>query len=465
MSTLFNIGNKIVSSDIQVSAASFSPSVYLKSLQGQETGGSSGQLSLFFPENDSFTVQRENGAGITGSKYLIDIDNNLSEISENVPSFEYNSDNTSRGLLVESSSKNEIRNSTCVGAIAGEVGNVGQLPNFWSESLTSLTNEIIESGTENGIEYVDIRFYGTATSQGSASPGTNISHQIFLESNKIAVPPYDPEEPEDSVWTNSLYAKVIDETLPPNEYLCTIYAYDSSNTFLDFKTSSFEPTKSLQRYSVTFELNQDVAFVQPIIRFRVIEGEQYNFTLRIGLPQMENRPFPSSPIKTTNSSLTRNRDRIFKENSEILIGQSEGTIYAKVNFISLVGFKYNGYILQLYNLSNPSDFRIFLSKFSNNISFGFENNDVPITMPAKPTQLGIHKLAFVYKQNERRTYLDGEQLSISTLDWGNFESTNLNSISIGSAAFNNSEFNQPIEEIAIYKRPLSEEEAIKLTTL
>src|SRR4029077_4515010 len=61
-----------------------------------------------------------------------------------------------RGLLIEETRTNVIKNSTMAGAVAGTPGTN---PTFWQVGLstTGFTQQIVGTGTENGIAYIDYR--------------------------------------------------------------------------------------------------------------------------------------------------------------------------------------------------------------------------------------------------------------------------------------------------------------------
>ena len=83
------------------------------------------------------------------------------------PRFDHNpTTGESLGLLVEEQRTNSIRNNTMVGAVAGTPGT---LPTNWSTFITGATGisrEVVGTGVESGINYLDLRFFGTSTGGG-----------------------------------------------------------------------------------------------------------------------------------------------------------------------------------------------------------------------------------------------------------------------------------------------------------
>ena len=73
---------------------------------------------------------------------------------------------TNKGVLIEESRTNSIRNSTASnGAVAGVVGSGGSLPTNWIKDVgTGITWNVLGTGIEYGVDYVDVRFSGTCLS-------------------------------------------------------------------------------------------------------------------------------------------------------------------------------------------------------------------------------------------------------------------------------------------------------------
>src|SRR5262245_45817020 len=74
---------------------------------------------------------------------------------------------TDNGILVEESRTNSIQNNSMQGAVAGVIGSGGAYPTNWSNNSgggnnpAGLTVTIVGTGTELGIDFVDIRWNGT----------------------------------------------------------------------------------------------------------------------------------------------------------------------------------------------------------------------------------------------------------------------------------------------------------------
>ena len=91
------------------------------------------------------------------TKYAQDLAGVWTEFASGVPAI------TDRGILIEESRTNQIRNNSMQGAVAGTPGT---LPTNWGVSVAGgLTRTVVGTGTENGIEYIDVRVQGTTTDE------------------------------------------------------------------------------------------------------------------------------------------------------------------------------------------------------------------------------------------------------------------------------------------------------------
>jgi hypothetical protein len=201
-----------------------------------------------------------------------------------------------------------------VGAVAGSPGT---LPTNWG-IVNPLTQTIVGIGTENGIQYMDVRFNGT-------SAGTTILLNSE-SSSQIAAS-------NGQTWTNSFYFKSIAAPTPPNSYnLLTIQRLSAiaGGSFVQ----PFTPTSTLARYTQTVTTNNpSITHIQPYLSIGLTLGATYDFTIRIAAPQMELGATASTFIPTTTAAVTRLTDAFSRSNiyTNGLISAAGGTWFLEFN--------------------------------------------------------------------------------------------------------------------------------------
>jgi len=202
---------------------------------------------------------------------------------------------------ITSSRTNHIRNNTMVGAVAGTPGTA---PSNWSfpASQSGLAVNVVGTGVENGINYVDFRFFGTTT---SALFG-NVSFESFTS---VAAT-------QSSLWTHSAYLKLAGgSTANINTVRLVMDNYNSLGTALtqyavslplSISTASLESQRfSVSTLASTFS-NAATAFVRPYIQVEANSGVAIDITLRIGMPQLEQGSVATSVIPTSTGAVTVN---------------------------------------------------------------------------------------------------------------------------------------------------------------
>jgi len=231
---------------------------------------------------------------------------------QDVPRLDYrNADgtlSTCPRLLLEPQRTNSIRNSTMVGAVAGSPGT---LPTNWSTPV-GLTQTIVGLGTENGLQYIDLRYSGTSTVSSLVVP--------FETSSAIAAA-------NAQNWTNSFYVKLIAQPSPPVSYNLYTVQRVSGAAGGQF-VQAFTPTTSLVRYTQTVTTNNaSITHIQPYFLASVVNGQTYDFTIRIAAPQMELGAYATTFIPTTTAAVTRVLDGFTRGNifTNGLISSAGGT--------------------------------------------------------------------------------------------------------------------------------------------
>jgi hypothetical protein len=258
----------------------------------------------------------------------------LQSAANDAPRFDYNPATlAAQGLLIEESRTNSIRNNTMQGAVAGTPGT---LPTNWTYGqLSTLSTEIVGSGTETGVSYVDIRFFGTATTTAL----------VYFEANSTIA------ATNAQTWAESFYVKQVAGTQSnTSNFNPSLRMSSSVGTNLGFVpgTDITLPASSAQlsacRFSSSVTTNDVLtAFVMPALAFNAAGA--IDITLRIGLPQLELGAFATSVIPTTTTALTRAADVASVNTLSPWFNASEGTLFAEVQRYALIpsGAFYNAW--------------------------------------------------------------------------------------------------------------------------
>ncbi|NBV32024.1 MAG: hypothetical protein EBR93_05765 [Bacteroidetes bacterium] len=228
-------------------------------------------------------------------------------------------------------------------------------------------------------------------------------------------------------------------------------------------TETITLTSTLTRFkNENVELTDaTTATVNQAVFFTITNTQAYDFTVRFGLPQLEESLCVTSVIKTTSAAVERLRDDIKNTSATTYVGQTSGTIYAEVQVDQLETT--GGYILQAHDATDASNWRLILGNFNPNFNWQLRYGSGNTIAFTSASSTGNHKLALVYTDGDVRAYLDGTQVGSSSTSWGDFTSNELDTIHIGASSFGGSEFNNWVRAFAFYKRALSDNEAKILT--
>jgi hypothetical protein len=295
-------------------------------------------LDLRFADNKSLTD------AITGSNLVTftrassgtytDSAGVLQTAATDVPRFDHDpTTGESLGLLVEEQRTNSITNNTMVGAVAGTPGTN---PTGWflTASANGISPEIVGTGVEDGITYVDIRYSGTSTGASSLSILASLVTAITAATGQS--------------WTGSAYVKLQSGSLSNlTNTLQSVNGRSAVGAGLESTNAIYTPTSDglgVQRRTVSITLaNASTERIShTIFNAAYASGVAIDITLRIGLPQLEQGAFATSPILTSTAAATRSAD-VASITGSAFSGwyrQDEGTVFGEgvSNGVNGVGF-------------------------------------------------------------------------------------------------------------------------------
>ena len=266
------------------------------------------------------TLDHGTGPAITFTRAsnatYFDVNGVLQTAANDVARFDHSSTGSSLGLLIEESRTNSLRNSQAGGAV---VGAPGTLPTNWGTvGITGgadVSREIVATGTEAGMSYVDIRLYGTASS--SMFVGFDTSTGIVAADGQT--------------WTGSVYVKLVAGSMTNiGSVRVQVRANDVSGSVLQSGTTTFTPSSSLIRHSHALVFNNaSIARTRFGLAFFDAVGA-IDITLRIAAPQLERGEFATSYIATTTAAATRSTDEAIVNTVSSFYNQTEGTMFAEL---------------------------------------------------------------------------------------------------------------------------------------
>lgn len=223
---------------------------------------------------------------------------------------------------------NYIRNSRALGAVAGTPGTA---PTNWAVSPGSnLSSQIVGSGVEDGINYIDVRVFGT-----NSSGTIQYSSIRFEGTNRISAV-------ANSIWTTSAYlrrvggttANLVNILMVMDGYTANAVSTNqyATNAISSLESSSIATNRRLVISSNTSFSNTQTAFISPYFQFQVNNGNTVDITIRIGAPQTEFGNTATSYIPTSNGAARRpsneptNDYDIYLETGDKLLSESKDFI-------------------------------------------------------------------------------------------------------------------------------------------
>jgi hypothetical protein len=255
---------------------------------------------------------------------FFDASGTLQTAANDTPRFDH-SGGSSLGLLIEEARTNSIRNSQAGGSTNGVIGSGGVMPTNWTAgagaSSNGIATEIIGTGTEAGLAYIDLKVSGTPTSNGVAGFNFETITQVVAANGQT--------------WTNSAYFKLVAGALTNATLRIAAdgrtaggSAVSGQATSTSFTANSSALTTQRKPHSITFS-DATVERILPSFQVVYTNGNPIDLTLRIAAPQLEQGAFPTSYIPTTSAAATRAADSAVVTPISSFYNQSEGTLFAE----------------------------------------------------------------------------------------------------------------------------------------
>ena len=236
----------------------------------------------------------------SSNAWYFDHTGTIQQSSANGARFDYNPLTLApRGLMLEGSRSNYVRNSVLAGAV---VGSPGTFPTNMARNVGSgITIDVAAVGTEFGMSYIDLRVYGTA----SGSSGVSLQ---FETNTGIAA--------ANGQYRNiSCYVKKVSGSTANIDIIrLNALEKNSGGTTLvtNYGPNIFSSvTSAIYRAEYTFQCTggATVAYEKPLLEFAFTNGAVIDLTIRVYQPQEElvnnASDCASSPILTSGAAYNR----------------------------------------------------------------------------------------------------------------------------------------------------------------
>jgi hypothetical protein len=213
--------------------------------------------------------------------------------------------------LLESAATNYLRNNTMAGAVAGAPGTK---PSSWGfldgvdATVLGISATVVDLPLESGVSCIDLRYQGIANTSGSLYVRFEFNETVAAVAGQN--------------WVSSFFYRMRPSSGLPAS-IRSFVTERSGSSHIQQTNGDAIPVSGLPlaRYSQSIQIsNSATAFIHAGVAIAVVAGQSYDFTLRIGLPQLE-RDRLTSPIKTSGSTVSRAAD---------IVGTVAGLLYSNV---------------------------------------------------------------------------------------------------------------------------------------
>ena len=263
----------------------------------------------------------------------------------------------------------------------------------------------------------------------------------------------------------------INYTYSASTYTASVYAKNNGNTntfrfsYADSGGQSFSPnftlTNQWQRFEYTFtSVGGSGVFWFACVTSSTGVGSELD--IQIFGAQLEQGSYATSYIPTQGSAVTRVADVCNNGGNEQVINSTEGTLYVEANLID--GYDNNNWLGIIYDSSNANN-RIYIQRYLGNIQSGIRVNGViQSEITQSSSSLGKNKIAFTYKLNEFKMFVNGSQVGVTDTIGSVFSADTLDKLNVGVYHNDTLNFNNVINDFRLYNTALTDAELQALTS-
>lgn len=317
-----------------------------------------------------------------------------------------------RGLLREPARTRANRNPRGEGAVAGSPGT---LPTHWAAQAGSgMAFQVAGAGTEDGIPYVDLRVTGT-------SPGGGLGFLAVYTETGTGVTAANGE-----TWTYSQFHDMVGLAAGNLEAAQLFIAEATAGGDLVTQGSATvaSPAPNVRlatgrvEFTRTLSGGGTVARVRPVVTYYFAAGT-VDATIRIGLPQLEQGGFATSPILSpagTLATATRGADTPTFTPASGFFAAAGGTIHAAARKRAAEPGGLFPRIVQMTDGTTANDVSLLWATGTNTLYAAVQAGGALVASigPSGLSQTLQHRITLAYAANDFRASVDGGAVTADT---------------------------------------------------
>ena len=251
-----------------------------------------------------------------------------------------------------------------------------------------------------------------------------------------------------------------------------------SNTESNYNMSFVDPLANYTSIVVTtewqrFDVTSTTVSTTSALRLRLRGNESTSDYADVSIwgAQIEQGSYATSYIPTQGSAVTRLADSCVGAGNEQVFNDSEGTFF--VNFAADFNIYNSGLTdrgISINDGTNTNSARIFqATSLNNRIAYDLDTssgtNQVFNTSTVFADITDFNKVAFTYKENEFKIFLNGVQQGSTDTNGSVFSNGTLNGISFDYGQEGNKPFFGRVKEVKYFNTALTDQELQALTTI